>query len=256
MKRFGGIVIALLVAAATLVVTLTGVNAPAHALTRATTTITSSVVRVGDPMDFDYEVTVRVTSPSGTPTGSISFWNPHGSMGYYMGGVPDTYPLDATGSATFAWSADWEVLFHGYATDVHGVPDVDWGIPDVTYSGDATHQASSGDIVYRYARKPVVLTAAPVVKTVGLTTTFTLRATLRYEDGTPVVGRTLTVYKGRALPSPDATSRIVCRPTTNSSGVATCTSGQALQVWLSGGGWVTSPLTPQDEDAQLQLVMR
>ncbi|GAB2983827.1 hypothetical protein [Nocardioides montaniterrae] len=250
MKRLWGPLLAVI---ATLAAVLGGVGAtssPAHAATtKAPTTIHVSAVKIDN--DFHYQVTVKVSSASGIPSGDVE-WRHDGSMGSYTS-APYTAPLDATGTATFVFDAGFEAYF-GWHADVNGEPNVDWWVP-VSYPGDATHASSSTTYAYTYPRRPVVLTAAKVATTSGLVTTVQLSATLKYADGTPVVGRELSFWRGKAAPDGN-TNRIVCRATTSSTGIARCTTSQAWQVYYSDGAWVTSPITPDDSSAQLAIPLR
>ena len=82
------------------------------AITATDITLSSTVVRVGDPLT----ITIKVSSFSGPPSGSITLYDSSGSATY---STIATLPLDSTGTATYTTST-LQPVFHDFVAHFGG----------------------------------------------------------------------------------------------------------------------------------------
>jgi len=199
----------------------------AHADDPAPTTTTLSFTggnQFGDPTTL----TATVTSPAGTPTGTVTFRDNVGRV------IAADQPL-VDGSATVSFTV-LTTFMSSFIADFHGTG----GYAD-----------SSGSVLHQVRLATVVLVPEPTVARIGpslkLTLTMAVRATRL--DGTPLAGRHI-IFTLLGVPTLfDRTHDYiqVCQADTDVSGFATCKGTGvvgAVGSIATGGAWAT--YLPQD----------
>jgi hypothetical protein len=174
-------------------------------------TTTSLEVRGGGLYGDELVLAATVTSDSGTPTGSVQFYDSGDPMGAPV-------PLGADGTALHTSAA--VAGLHSYRAVFVGI------------GGFAGSEATQFHVTIASA---LVLHAEPTILAPGLRPTLTLSAYAEDTRGRPVVGETLTLSVLGDPPNPFdfGGGKVVCNAVTDERGFASC----------RGRGLVASVLT-------------